>query len=77
MRQKTDLPFQEILKKARDGRLGTRDIEALNRRLAIKFPTIGVMDIVIIVQKKRLITLSIAYKLKYLHVQIIGKLFFF
>ncbi len=49
IRQKIDLPFQEMLKRARDGRLSSRDVEALNQRLAMELPTTGAMDIVIVV----------------------------
>ncbi len=53
MRQKTDLPFQEMLRRARDGRLGSPDVEALNQRLAMELLTTGAMDTVLVVQKNK------------------------
>ncbi len=53
MRQKTDLLFQEMLRRTRDGRLGSQDVRALNQRLAIELSTIGVMDTVIVVQRNK------------------------
>lgn len=50
MCQKTDLPFQKMLKRARKKKLDLQDIQLLNQRLAIDFFTIGVIDIVIIIQ---------------------------
>ncbi len=49
MRQKTDLPFQEMLRRARDRRLGSRDVKALNQRLTSELPTTGAIEIVIVV----------------------------
>ncbi len=67
----------DVKKRARDRRLDSRDIEALNRRLAMELPITGAMDTVIVIQETRLVILSIAYKLRCLHVLIFGKLSFF
>ncbi len=53
MRQKTDLPFQEMLRRAGEGKLDSRDVNALNRRLAMELPTSGALDTVIVVQKNK------------------------
>lgn len=66
--QKINLSFQEMLKRAWDGKLDSRDVIALNQRLAIEFPTLNALDTDVMVQKKRLIILSTIYKLKNLHV---------
>lgn len=49
MRYKTDLLFQEMLKKARDKKLDSQDVRALNQRLAIEFLTLSALNIVVIV----------------------------
>lgn len=49
-----DLPFQEILKRTREGKLDFRDGEALNKRLAMELSISSAMDMVIVVQKKNL-----------------------
>lgn len=74
--QKTDLLFWKILKIAKEKTLNSCNIWVLNQRLAIKFPNSSALDTIIIVQKIKLAILSIAYKLKNLHMQIIGILSF-
>lgn len=53
MHQKTDLPFQEILKRAREGKLNLQNVRTLNQRPVIDIPTIGTMDTVNIIQKNK------------------------
>ena len=49
MYQKTDLPFQEMLKKVREGKIDFQDIWALNQGLA----TLVAIDTIIVVQKNK------------------------
>lgn len=42
-----------MLKRERDGRLDSRNVEALNQRLAIELSTLGAMDAIIVVQRNK------------------------
>lgn len=53
MRQKIDLPFQEMLRRAREEKLDSCNVRALNQRLAMEFPTSGALNTVIVIQKNK------------------------
>lgn len=53
MRQKTDLSFPDLLKKARQGRLNVDDVQTLNSRVATALPESGSLDSIVIVQKNK------------------------
>lgn len=53
MHQKTDLLFQKMLKRVRNGKLDFRDIRDLNQRLAIELLILSTLNTVVIVQKNK------------------------
>lgn len=53
MRQKTDLSFQDLLKKARQGRLNVDDVRTLNSCVATALPEYGSLDSIVVVQKNK------------------------
>lgn len=53
MHQKINLPFQEILKIAKERKLDFCDVRVLNQRLAMELPTSGALNTVIVVQKNK------------------------
>lgn len=66
MRQRSDLAFQAILKRTKHSLLNLKDINYLNTRVATYLPNFNFANTIIIVQKIRQDTWSIACRLKIL-----------
>lgn len=53
MRQKTNSPFQKMLKRKKKVKLNSCDFKILNQKLSIKLSTSSSLHTVIVVQKKQ------------------------